>query len=231
MARGTKVSSSSHPTLLSNDENDDEMSLEVKKEIIAFDEFMNNLQGEHKIHFVDLLDQLSHTQELLDERCKLGREHMIEVEALNNALEEEQETRMSLETKLEGLDEANDLIINKLIKERDHAIAKYKKAKKDKIEFDVVHEKLAEDFRTLDTAHKDLKSELLSLTKSREKLQTQLINTPSPSMFIPSSCTNTLEEHARLKGELGKTTFPKGNKSINDLLSKQRSIGEKGGIG
>src|SRR3954471_7816116 len=103
------------------------MSLEVKKEIIAFDEFMNNLQGEHKRHFVDLLNQLSHTQELLDERCKLGREHMIEVEALNNALEE-QETRMSLEIKLEGFDEANDLIINKLIKEHDHAIAKYKRA-------------------------------------------------------------------------------------------------------
>ena len=89
---------------------------------------------------------------------------MIEVEALNNAPKEEQETRMSLELKLEGLDGANDIIVNRLVKERDHAIAKYKKAKKDKIEFGVVHEELAEDFRMLDKAHKALESELLVLT-------------------------------------------------------------------
>ena len=78
---------------------------------------MTNLQGDAKIHFVNILDQLSHTQELLDVRCKLGHEYMIELEALNNALEEEQETRLSLELKLEGLDEANDIIVDKLIKE------------------------------------------------------------------------------------------------------------------
>jgi hypothetical protein len=156
---------------------------------------------------------------------------MIKVEALNNALEEEQETRVSLELKLEGLDGANDLIVNRLVKERDHAIAKYKKAKKDKIEFGVVHEKLADDFRMLDKAHKALESELLLLTKSREKLQTQLTNISSPSTFIPSSCTNMLEENARLKGKLAKATFPKGNKSIDDLLRKKRPNGEKGGIG
>src|SRR3954462_11564188 len=137
--------------------------------------------------FGNILDQLSHTQELLDVRCKLGHEHMIELEALNNVLEEEQETRMSLELKLEGLDETNDIIVNKLIKERDHAIAKYKRAKKDKIEFGVVHEKLAEDFSLLDKAHKALESEFLSLTKSHETLQTQLANIPSPSNFIPSN--------------------------------------------
>src|SRR3954468_21628883 len=119
---------------------------------------------------------------------------------------------MSFEIKLEGLDEENDLIINKLIKERDHAISTYKKAKKDKIEFGVVHEKLVEDFRKLDKAHKALESELLLPTKSHEKLQTQLTNIASPSTFIPSSSTNTLEENARLKGELANATFPKGNK-------------------
>src|SRR3954462_12794894 len=137
---------------------------------------MTKLQGDDKIHFGSILDQLSHTQELLDVRCKLGHEHMIELEALNNAIEEQQETRMSLELKLEGLDEANDVIVNRLIKECDHAIAKYKRAKNDKIEFGVVHKKLAEDFSSLDKAHKALESELLSLTKSYEMLQTQLTN-------------------------------------------------------
>src|SRR3954463_3202798 len=137
---------------------------------------------------------------------------------------------MYLELKLEGLDEANDIIVNRLIKERDYALAKYKRAKKDKIEFGVVYKKLAEDFSSLNKAHKALESELLSLTKSYEMLQPQLTNIPSPSNFIPSSSTTTLEENARLKGELAKATFPKGNKSIDDLLSKQRSNGEKGGI-
>src|SRR3954467_15523385 len=118
-----------------------------------------------------------------------------------------------------------------LIKERDHAIAKCKRAKKDKIEFGVVHEKLAEDFRLLNKAHKAFESELLSLTKSHEMLQTQLANIPSPSNFIPSSSTTILEENARLKGELAKATFPQGNKSIDDLLSKQRPSDDKGGIG
>src|SRR5215216_7789444 len=76
-----------------------------------------------------------------------------------------------------------------------------------------------------------LESELLSLTKSHVTLQTQLANIPSPSNFIPSSSTTILEENARLKGELAKATFPQGNKSIDDLLSKQRRSGDKGGIG
>ena len=79
----------------------------------------------------------------------------------------------------------------------------------EKVEFDVVHEKLVEDFRLLDKAHKDLESELLSLTKSHENLQTQLTNIPSPSIFIPSSSTNILEENARLKGDLDNAAFQK----------------------
>src|SRR4051812_45249809 len=129
------------------------------------------------------------------------------MDALNNDLEEEQETWVSLEEKLEGLDEANNHTINKIIKEHDHAIAKYKNAKKDKIEFGVVHEKNSEDFTKLDKAHKALESELLLLTKSREKLQTHFTNIASPSTFIPSSSTNTLEENARLKWGLLRPLF------------------------
>ena len=79
----------------------------------------------------------------------------------------------------------------------------------------------------LDKSHKALESELVLLTKS----QTQLTNITAPSNFIPSSSTTILEENARLKGELAKATFPQGNKSIDDLLSKERSNGEKVGIG
>ena len=49
----------------------------------------------------------------------------MEKASLEGALEEEQETRVSLEEKLESIEESHNEIIAKLIKERDHAIAKY----------------------------------------------------------------------------------------------------------
>ena len=69
----------------------------------------------------------------IDERSKIEREDDIEKASLENALDEEQELRVSLEEKLESLDETNDLIIAKIIKEKDHAIAKYKVLKKEKL--------------------------------------------------------------------------------------------------
>ena len=50
-----------------------------------------------------------------DEKCKIEREDAMEKASLENALEEEQELRVSLEEKLESLDESNDLIIAKII--------------------------------------------------------------------------------------------------------------------
>ena len=99
MARGSKVSSSSLSTSMINDELNDDITLEVKEELVAFNVYMTNLQGEHKKNFVNLLNQLAYTQELLDKRCKLGREHILEMDALANAQEQEQGTRESLEEK------------------------------------------------------------------------------------------------------------------------------------
>ena len=56
----------------------------------------------------------------------------MEKSSLEVALEKEQETRDSLEEKLESIEESHDEIIAKLIKERDHAHAKYKVFKKEK---------------------------------------------------------------------------------------------------
>ena len=49
---------------------------------------------------------------------------------LKDNLEEEHELRVSLEQQLESIEESNDVIVAKLIKERDHTIAKYKACKK-----------------------------------------------------------------------------------------------------
>ena len=91
------------------------------------------------------------------------------------SLEEEEEYRVSLEEKLDSLDESNDLIIAKIIKERDHAIAKYQVLKKKKVEFGV----------------------------GNVQLQTQLSKIDASSSPT-SSCNhaNIIEENARLNDEL-----------------------------
>jgi hypothetical protein len=53
---------------------------------------------------------------------------------------------------------------------------------------------------------------------------------------VPSSSTSTdhanvIEENARLKDELAKSTIPIGEKNLNDLLSKQKAFNDKTGIG
>ena len=50
----------------------------------------------------------------------------MEKASLEDALEEEQDTRASLEEKLESIEEYHNEIIAKIIKKRDHAHAKYK---------------------------------------------------------------------------------------------------------
>jgi hypothetical protein len=54
---------------------------------------------------------------------------------------------------------------------------------------------------------------------------------------VPSSSTfscdhaNIIEENARLKDELAKSTIPISEKNLNDLLSSQRSNSDKTGLG
>ena len=59
---------------------------------------------------------------------------------------------------------------SQIIKERDLAIAKFKKLKKKKVEFEAVHAKLNEDFERLEEAHKALESEHSSLVELHEQL-------------------------------------------------------------
>ena len=67
----------------------------------------------------------------LEEKGKIERDDAMEKASLEDALEEERETRASLDEKLENIEESQNEIIAKIIKERDHAHAKYKVMKKE----------------------------------------------------------------------------------------------------
>ena len=93
----------------------------------------------------EIIDYVSKSREFIedlesqfDEKCQIERDDSITIASLKASLEEEEEElRSSLEERLESLDESNDLIVAKIIKERDHALAKYKVLKKEKVEFGV----------------------------------------------------------------------------------------------
>ena len=85
-----------------------------------------------------LLNQYVETHALLEKKEEDEREYADEIAALNVALEEEHELRVSLEGKLNSSELAQDEIIPKLTKECDHARAKYKLAKKKKLNLGLV---------------------------------------------------------------------------------------------
>ncbi len=88
------------------------------------------------------------------------------------------------------------------------------------------------DLDELDKAHKALKSEYSLLSKSNEQLQIRLAKYDVPSSST-STCdhANIIEENARLKDELAKSSSPQSKLSLDDLLSKQRSNNGKEGLG
>ena len=124
----------------------------------------------------------------LEEKGKIERDDAMEKATLEDALEEEQETRASLEEKLENIEESHDAIIAKLIEERDHAISKYKMLKKEKVEFGVGNARLIEDIERRDKAQKALEREHSLLILSHDQLQTQL--SKNDELVMPSSIPN-----------------------------------------
>ena len=156
MAKATEVISSSTPKTI-NDMHD-HIGLRIKEENVALDRFMSNLKGEAKSRFESLLRDFGMAQDLLEEKGRLEREYASDIAALTSALEEEQEHRASLEERLESLDETNDEIIAKIIKDKELFIAKYKVMKKEKAEFVAANVRLQGEFEKLEKAHKALES-------------------------------------------------------------------------
>ena len=106
MANVTEVSSPSPKTM---HEMSDQSSLVIKKELVAFDTFMTNLQGEAKEHVESLMIQLCAAEELLQEKSKIEREDSLtiaslnaSIASLNASLDEESEEISSLEERLDS---------------------------------------------------------------------------------------------------------------------------------
>ena len=230
MAKLSEVSPSLPPKTMN--EMHEFMSLRVKEENVALDFLMTNLQGESKIRLEILMSQYGIAQDLLKEKGRLEREYANEIASLTEAIEEEHELRVSLEEKLENLDESQNETLSKIIKERDHAIAKYNVLEKQKVVFGVGHNRLADELGSLTKAHKALESEHSILTKSFEQLQIQSTKIDEPSS---STCScdhaNIIEENARLKNELAKASSPQGEKPLYELLQAQKPHIGKEGLG
>ena len=188
MAKATEVTPSSKLiTHLPNVDDDD--SLEIKRELVDLDTFVTNLQGEAKERFKALMDECKEAQDLIEQQYDTiemlqqnERDAANEIGGLTQALEE----------RYTPSEEEHNMIISKLTKERDHALAKVKVLTQEKVEFGVVHARLL---------------------KSRDQLQIQLTSLQSKSslvqtMDLPSSSTsccdhtNLVEENNKLKGQL-----------------------------
>jgi hypothetical protein len=76
----SEVASPSKPTSSSNALTiDDDISLAIKREVVDFDAFLTNMQGDIKIHVEAFMSQLGATQDLLEEKERLEREAANEV--------------------------------------------------------------------------------------------------------------------------------------------------------
>ena len=109
-----------------------------------------------KKHVETLMSQYDDALEMLEVKGKIERDDAMEIASLKDNLEEEHELRVYLEEQLESIEGTNNSIVAKLIKERDHARAKHKVCKKEKVELGVGHSRLTEELEKLSKAHKAL---------------------------------------------------------------------------
>ena len=137
MAKGSNESPPLEPSTSCDDEDEDYYGLKANDiDVLKENSEMvfNALPKGSKScsYLCEILSYAIKCKEIIEEKGRIEREDAMEKSSLENALEEEKELRVSLEEKLESLDETNNLIIAKIIKERDHAIVKYKVLKKEK---------------------------------------------------------------------------------------------------
>jgi hypothetical protein len=76
-----------------------------------------------KVHslLVKIVSSAIESQKIIEEKCRLKREYANDIGSLENSLQEEQELRVSLDEKLESIEESYN--VSKLTKECDLALA------------------------------------------------------------------------------------------------------------
>ncbi|KAI4980180.1 hypothetical protein ZWY2020_020665 [Hordeum vulgare] len=165
------------------------------------------------------------------------RDYADEIAELSIALEKERTLRLALEESYN-----NDCA--KMQKKLDHDTVLTRMLKSEKYALGVGHDRLKVEFDTLDKAHKVLKGVHFSLKESHDQLQAKLtkeISTCPPFVLIDNACTTNpccehvhlVEENAKLKEKLekGLVACIQGEKSLNGLLSNQKGVVGKEGLG
>lgn len=155
------------PKHASSPSDNESLSLKVKREIVSFDNFLKNLKGEARYHVGNIISNLTQANGTIEEKDN-------EISQLLEGACESSEEITRLENTLEGLTESHNLDLSQVIKERDHARAKCKVLKNDKVEFEVGHKGLDEELEKLKEEYTLLESKFSTLTKSHEQLQIQL---------------------------------------------------------
>ena len=132
----------------------------------------------------------------------------------------------------------------KLKNDLDHAFVVSCVLNSEKAKLGVDHARLKEEFDILDKAHKALKGIHASLKESHDQLQVKLTKEKAtfPHMVLIDNANATnpccehvhlVEENAKLKEQLekGLVSCIQGEKNLNDLLSNQKEVVAKEGIG
>src|SRR6187401_2625932 len=247
MAKATnKVTPNINTTIITNPSLADciDESEGAKKKENEFELFMSKLKGKPKKHFVALLEQLGEANDMIESHEETitkmeghSRDYADEISDLSNALEEERGLRLALE-------ESHNDGHAKLKKDLDHALVVSRVLNSDKAKLVVDHAKLKEEFDILDKAHKALKGMHATLKESHDQLQVSLTKEKAifPRMVLIDNANATtpccehvhlVEESAELKKQLekGLVTCIQGEKNLNALLSNQKEVVAKEGIG
>ncbi|SPT21075.1 unnamed protein product [Triticum aestivum] len=204
----------------------------------------NKLKGKSKKHFVALLEQLGEANDMIkahEETISKMEGHSCdyadEIWDLSKALEEERGHRLALE-------ESHNDDHAKLKKDLDHAIVVSRVLTSEKAKLGVDHARLKEEFAILDKAHKVLKGAHAGLKESHDQLQVKLTKEKAtfPHMVLIDNANATklccehvhlVEENAKLKEQLekGLVTCIQGERNLNDILSNQKEVVAKEGVG
>jgi len=140
MAKDSKVSSTSNHNISHDDSDDDEQDNRDALLNMMSNSVLHALRKNENAHnyftkIIDILNErknmIKEYEDTIEEKGNIEREDAHEKADLTIALDEEHELRVSLEERLESLEETNDLIVSKLLKEHEHTIAKYRVLKKE----------------------------------------------------------------------------------------------------
>jgi chromosome segregation ATPase len=206
--------------------------------------FVKSLRGDAKLAFESLKLQLGEANGLIDEHEErieeiegFARDDAEKIAELEEALLEEKNLK-------ESIVETFTLDLAKMKDSRDHALNKLREFIGSNEELKNGHNELLKDHAQLEKSLKEISSELKTL---RELLDTLLAkdlmnhyDNLSKDSNVNACATNPscdkaslIEENTRLKAQLekGLATCIQGEKNLNDLLSNQKGVVGKEGLG